>query len=221
MEQDNFDTAKKYFRYYSMAFEKSFKPAGFTYCKIKTNEMCMFETAKELLFIFKGTDEWKDWGVNLRFLHKEDKSNWESHNGFRESAESFEKEIARKIKYTDPKKEISFVGYSLGGAIAIISAINFTRKYENRKFKCITFGQPRVYGDDDIHKMIKKMDSLDYYRVYFKDDIVANIPLKTCGYCHLPAKELILKRKWWHKLGVFGTRLIVQIFIHKLYRKAL
>lgn len=207
--------AKEYYKFYKHAFDRKERSPIYRYITIGTNTMAIFETVYDTVFVFKGTDEFKDWGVNLRIFHKEDCKKWESHNGFDDSAEDFSDIIKMEIKKS--KKDIVFIGYSLGAAIALISAIKFNRVFEYREFKCVTFGQPRVFNYNQIDKIIKKMDDLEYYRVYFDHDIISKVPTKSFGYCHLPAIEIKLKPKLWHKLPL----VFIKILVHKQYKRVL
>jgi Lipase (class 3) len=105
----------------------------------------------------------------------------EVHSGFYE-AYSFLQEglMAVMISMIDtyPNSSILVTGHSLGGAIALLAALDIKTYFEipPENFTLYTFGQPRV-GDKVFSDFVwSQLSSSNYYRVVHYDDMVPHVP---------------------------------------------
>ncbi|KAG9293168.1 hypothetical protein G9A89_010505 [Geosiphon pyriformis] len=83
-------------------------------------------------------------------------------------------------KIVEKKTNLSifnFIGHCVGGVIATLAAIDYSRTLEdlNVIIQVFTFGQPRV-GDLEFAKIVNKRKNLRIYRVTHSDDIVPRLP---------------------------------------------
>ena len=76
------------------------------------------------------------------------------HHGFLEDFESIDEKLTEKVRYflsLNPAAKIFITGHSLGGAMAILCALEFSRQ-KMAVTQVTTFGQPRV-GNDVFAKL--------------------------------------------------------------------
>jgi len=176
--------------------------------RIDNDVMVISKNESSVYIAFIGSNDIMDWinnfDSNLVPINKTDSA--KVHDGFSKSAIKFNDLIemeARPYLY----KNIYFIGHSRGGALATICAINLTNilGMTPTHLQIITYGQPRV-GNHSYCKILfdKK---INYCRVYFKEDIVTNIPPISMGYEH-PwfSNKLELPKSWWHKLPFMFKR---------------
>ncbi len=97
------------------------------------------------------------------------------HEGFRTSALSVRQDVSTRLT---PGQELSLVGYSLGGATAVILAAYLTQDgYVVRDV--LTFGQPKV--TDAIG--VEKLSALPIRRIVSGDDPIALLPTDQYAHC--------------------------------------
>ncbi len=88
----------------------------------------------------------------------------------------------------DHHTPLKVTGHSLGGALAVLAAIDW-----NWVEDCITFGAPRV-GCDEIKQAIRR-NSILHRRYVYGADIVPIVPLLAMGYRH-DCRPIYLTRKY-------------------------
>lgn len=122
--------------------------------------------------VFRGTDEVKDWLVNLDMAKLPGPGRGEEvHRGFEESFQLVSSEIVdilTSANLTTKRKQIFITGHSLGGAIATVCARHL---FHTPRPKLITFGSPRVGNSDFICAIPGK-----HVRVVNSADPVTQVP---------------------------------------------
>ena len=145
-----------------------------------------------LVIAIKGTDSIWDWLKNIKFLHNNDPLSWRNpsdynrgrvsgrvHSGFNTAVDQNFPGLKTLVKNRRREKnqEILLTGHSLGGAIAILTAIGLS---ESDEFPCqktvYTFGAPRV-GDTKFRVSFDSLEELNHYRFERGNDIVPQLPL--------------------------------------------
>ena len=164
--------------------------------KKATKSVCyIFYNKHQIDVCFKGTSTLTDICFNLDIYPKifiDDKIR--IHTGFLNKYLSLKDDIkfnVDKIIKTNEIKQLSFNGYSAGGAIANIASLEFSYIY-NIPINCITFGAPRV---GNIH-FIDKYNSrnITSLRIINKNDIIPSI-LPPIIYRHIH-NPLIIENKY-------------------------
>jgi len=83
-----------------------------------------------------------------------------------------------------PDYDLHFIGHSLGGANALLAAVDVaeTMKLPKGKIKVTTYGQPRVGNE----KFVQYVDTLgfDFRRVVHSHDLVPHVPPRLLSYRH-------------------------------------
>lgn len=126
---------------------------------------------------FKGTvfSEIRTVLYGLMFWHKAVKG-VRYHAGFYKAYEKLLPCFNPAIKANT--KPLYITGHSLGGAIAIITALNMPI---NSFEACYTFGSPRVCN----HKGLPLAENKAIFRVINGNDIVPSLPPRFLGYVHI------------------------------------
>ncbi|MEW6095634.1 MAG: lipase family protein [bacterium] len=132
---------------------------------------------KELIIAFRGTepDCVNDWLTDINIKRTDG-----IHRGFRKAYQDIRKNILGLVR-EHIKKEIYLTGHSLGGALAIICALDIA--WANIK-GIYTFGSPRIFN----RKKVEMFDNLyrnTSYRIANNCDIVTRIPTRISGYHHV------------------------------------
>jgi hypothetical protein len=137
------------------------------------------------IYIFRGTDEGKDWWTNL-VTHRLNKGGTHVHLGFWWGY--------RRVRDHIKDDAVLFLGHSLGGALAQLALIDYPNA------SAITFGAPMV-GDAVLGK---------HHRVVNGNDIVARTPGGALGFKHFGNLTYLAKdgticgqvKKWdWIRFG--------------------
>ena len=85
---------------------------------------------------------------------------------------------------SNPTAEIFVTGHSLGGALAVLAAVDIKHNISpNTKVTLYTYGQPRVGNDEFSDFIFSKLDQT-YVRVTHYDDAVAHGPPRISGFKH-------------------------------------
>jgi hypothetical protein len=152
----------------------------------KANDLFGFlahdDKAKELVLVFRGTINIKNWLINLQSVGKEAydgaPAGTAAANGFVKAWNLVRPSVltameAARKKY--PKEPVVFVGHSLGGAIANLAASYFVGKkiVPASKASLYTFGQPRV-GDEAWAKWFNSLGLKASFRVCNNADVVCH-----------------------------------------------
>jgi len=133
--------------------------------------------------VFRGTNSVADWIFNLTAVPAYYNGRW-SHAGFSAAHKSVWKRIRR---FLSPNKKTVFIGHSLGGALAELSA------WACRDFtdvSLVTFGKPNVF----VRGSKKQMNHKDQISYVSGSDVVARIP--KIGYAPDANQDLIYFDNW-------------------------
>ena len=90
------------------------------------------------------------------------------------------KKIIHLLQKEYPGAEVTVMGYSLGGTLAVHECLQLT--LEGIKCQLITYGSPRV-GNREFAEYVNEMIP-DQWRVVYKRDIVVIHPFNKLGYLH-------------------------------------
>jgi predicted lipase len=164
---------------------------------------------------FLGSNSKTDWKTNFDFpskVYKRQKSCLKAHRGFVRTFKTANDTIIEKMlnlskEFSIPMKEleVSFIGHSFGGAMAILAAEDFYFRFE-QKPNIITFGSPKILANKKSVNYIKDCCG-EIFQFAHQNDIVTYMP---------PMYRHIKK----HKLGKFSlTEILKPHIYHLIYGK--
>lgn len=197
--------------YFSQShISKKLKQTGANQVSIYTKDGTQAYIAEydDVIFVaFKGreADRWQEIKTDLHF--------WESefhdcpvHTGFMNSLNHVKQHLMIDLAYFGPEKRIVYTGHSLGGALALLLAL------EKEPTDICTFGNPRVFKTKDIGLS----EQVNIVRVRTENDFVPYLPPAWLGYTHI-GQEVVLEGRGpsWnsHRLrsylrGVLGNKIL-------------
>ena len=135
--------------------------------------VCLEKSSRQAVLVFRGSDDWKDWKMNLDFLKVKSPLNRDVHGGFLAAYKKVSEGIVRQLDKL-VGWDIHLTGHSLGAALAVICAVHSGVKFRS----VVTFGQPRVFGSNNPVNLSR----FNVVRYVNRSDVVCRIP--TVGYCH-------------------------------------
>ena len=137
--------------------------------------------------VFKSTKEIFDFFVDalafrVRFKHSDHKI--KAHAGFVMAYSSIRKKVNKIIKQSiNNGEKITFLGHSLGGAMATLALLDFEKHFPDSPLSAYTIGSPRVLSKKSA-RIVE--DIVDYStRGWNKKDPITGIPPKWFGYTHV------------------------------------
>lgn len=141
-----------------------------------------------LRITFRGTDSDTDWRLDMRFWKKRipydnASSKIRVHSGF---ITAYKSDVVRKKIHqyiTDDICNIQITGHSLGGALAILCAVDLQYNFPHKDYEVVVFGCPRV-GNAAFAKSYNKR-VFNTIRVENGNDIVTKLPPALLGYRHV------------------------------------
>lgn len=149
-----------------------------------TSTVAFFKSTPECDYvIFRGTNSIGDWFFNLTAIPAYYNKRW-SHGGFAAAHKSVWRRIRRLL---NPNKKTVFIGHSLGGALAELSA------WACRDFTdvaMITFGKPNVF----VRGSKKRMSHKDQISYVSGSDVVSRIP--KIGYAPDANQDMVYFDNW-------------------------
>ncbi|KAI8326182.1 alpha/beta-hydrolase, partial [Martensiomyces pterosporus] len=122
------------------------------------------------------------------------------HAGFLQSTNSAYPYILKNIRAAAddfPEFNIVFLGHSLGGGNAVLSALEYARDNEDSKdrIRVWTFGEPRV-GNRAFAEYYTQMLGNQTYRITYQADVVPHVPpWQILGYQHHPLEIHVINRQ--------------------------
>lgn len=131
------------------------------------------DTEAATVVAFRGTDDVQDF-INDISVKMDDFAGVRVHRGFVRAYRAVREEVRRIVR--DTTKPVVFTGHSLGGAIALVAAL------DTRKAACVlTFGQPRTCDQAGIDRLT----GIVYMRIINNNDIVPWVPpARSAMYTH-------------------------------------
>lgn len=135
---------------------------------------------RETIITYRGTITFRDWQCNLDFLpikYPNTKMNGQFHRGYVKIVSQITtlpqfKVLENHIENIDDN--ILLTGHSSGAAKSILTSLYLASKYENRNFKVVTFGCPKV-ANKEFYEYIHSIPNLEYISVILRDDVVPHI----------------------------------------------
>lgn len=186
---DTFDSYK------SLGFDKSIKVASsHDFCAVLLNSI-----TKDLVIVFRGSDDVEDWIDNFEFLSTETERFGRVHSGFLKAYSEFSDKILLAIKgiYRSDAK-FTITGHSLGGALGTLLSIDLRKIYPDSSISLVTFGSPKV--GKSAFKKIFEDSKVDYTRYVNGNDIVPMLPRSYTLYTHVGTLSSIGSSSIWSKL---------------------
>lgn len=92
---------------------------------------------------------------------------------------------AGELKNKYPAAKTLIAGHSLGGAIASLTAVDYT-KLGNKVDYFFTYGAPRVGTPEFSAWFIEFVNPNEHWRVTHYKDMVVHTPPSSFGYLHVP-----------------------------------
>jgi len=143
----------------------------------------------ELVIAFRGSQQARDWitdfaGWSIPYNNK--KTKIRLHWGFNQAYTCYARgRIHRFIQiHREEIKWITVCGFSLGGALATLCAIDlqFNNLIDAQKMDCFPAGNPRVGNKEFVRSFNKRVPRC--WRTYNRNDIVPKLPPFILGYHH-------------------------------------
>lgn len=135
--------------------------------------ICVHAPSRQIVVSFRGSDDWKDWSTNLKFLKIKSPFNRDVHSGFQAAYNSIREGLEQYLSQL-AGWDLFMTGHSLGAALASICAVQSGAKFK----QVVTFGCPRVFGSNSE----VNLSNYNVIRYVNKADLVCRIP--TIGYDH-------------------------------------
>lgn len=159
---------------------------------------------KVLYIIFRQTDSTKDWLTNFTFYKKPYKhmnKTFFCHAGFIDAYKSVQDTIQVYFK-ENIIHEVEILGYSLGGALALLCYEDFMYRKETKQpmydvpIKGMSFGAPRVFSCIWNYRLVKERCK-DFIRIENKNDLVTRVPFEVQLFKHVGEYIRLLKRNFY------------------------
>ncbi|KAJ2488050.1 hypothetical protein EV174_000156 [Coemansia sp. RSA 2320] len=148
------------------------------------------DDTKEIIVSWRGSTVFMDWVADFTFMS----TSWPAqidgakvHLGFLSAynaAAGKVKDVVAGLVQTYPDYRIVLTGHSLGGAQAVLAAVDIatTRPEWISRIELYTFGQPRV-GNSAFSNWLSKLP-IPIFRTVYRSDIVPQVPLQAMGFQH-------------------------------------
>ena len=161
----------------------------------------------EVWVAFRGTDSARDLQLDLQF-HKTPVpelcpiSKARIHYGFRNAyfCDSFRTKLKEKIRERGAAR-IYFTGHSLGGAMALLAALDFRCTDPKPEIWVVTFGAPRI-GNRAFRKFFDEK-ILECVQVRNANDAVTKLPPALFGYRHVGSAWHVGS---WRVFGIYSLK---------------
>lgn len=156
------------------AAEASYKPTwgGITVEIPKTGAFARITEDDGFIHVaFRGTDEIKDWLINLGAIPAWRYGGAWVHRGFKNAHASIWSRVRTELERRGGEKPLLVTGHSLGGALAELSCL-FLRDYP-QPVSLVTFGKPNVFAKPRAARLQYLRDQIS---VVAGSDAVARVP---------------------------------------------
>ena len=161
-------------------------PGSFLSAPSTDTQVLVVEQADCIIIAFRGTKELRDWITDAEFVRKllveeADGSRCEVHAGFLDAYASIIERLTSHLRLiVVGERPIYITGHSLGGALAIIAALELKRQKFNVAH-IYTFGQPRV-GNAAFAQLYNWSLQDSTFCVVAESDPVPLLPTLLMGY---------------------------------------
>jgi hypothetical protein len=151
--------------------------------------------------MFKPSNSLLDWIVNFVFFKKKIPYNnvknrkIKVHSGYMEryTLNSVRTNILLWLAKKNDVNEVVVIGYSMGGGLAPICAVDIAYNFPEKKVKCIALSSPRVGNKSFIKSLEKRVESVHFT---YGNDAVPMLPPKLFGFEHISKRKIYNKKKW-------------------------
>jgi predicted lipase len=159
-------------------------------------------TNKSFSIVFRGSESFCDWVYDLLIFKYRLYDNIKVHYGFYRQLtyQNTLKQLYNIIEKNSKKhNDYSWFvsGHSLGGALSILGAYLFSKKFSDIHFTIVSLASPRV-GNVDFAYDFNNQLNLTHYRICNNKDIVTAVPY--FGYRHT-GYTIHYKNNKWIKIG--------------------
>ncbi|MGG0175931.1 lipase family protein [Gottfriedia acidiceleris] len=138
------------------------------------------ESKNEIIIAFRGTDSFKDnesdqdlYQVEYPFVENVGKT----HRGFTCIYQSARNEMIRELLKLSTDKRLFITGYSLGGALAVLSTFDIAINTDFKTPFVYTFGSPRVADPEFSHRFNQVVKNS--VRIFNVHDIIPTLPAES------------------------------------------
>lgn len=159
-----------------------------------------------LYIVFRGSDKSIDWMNNFQlrqqvYPYSDDNTEVKFHQGFMSAYFAVRKDLLKAMD-TFTGQHVIVTGHSLGGALAIIAALDIQYNLGAKRdlsFEVYTFGAPRVGNEAMVESYNRRIPKS--YRFVYGWDIVTRIPRTWQGYAHVEEAIQLGSRWTWNFLS--------------------
>ncbi len=164
-----------------------FRRAAYVNCRETGVQYYIGKSADETLIAFRGTDSFRDLIHDLMFLKRVLPEGGERkirvHSGFLDIYRKSEvREKVRSCVCSCGMRRVFVTGHSLGGALAILCALDLSHGGDAGDVSCVVFGAPRVGNRAFAHAYNSLVG--DSLRIECGNDAVCKLPPALFGYRH-------------------------------------
>ena len=162
-------------------------------------EGAVFEDEENIFVCFMATNKWYDWLTNFTFFKKAlpsvSNKKIRAHSGYlnRYILNSVRSKILVKVSRSE-KKKVIVTGYSMGGGLAPICALDLAMVFKDYDVKCVAMAGPRVGNKGFVEKFDKKVDGLN---LTFGNDVITKAPPVWWGFRHIFTWHFGPESKWY------------------------
>ncbi len=161
---------------------------------------------KEKMYIlFMASNSFQDWLSNLLYFKKKIPYNnvknrkIKVHRGYikRYTLNSVRTKILLFVAKHKDIKEIIVTGYSMGGGLAPICAVDLAYNFPEKEVSCIAMAGPRIGNRAFINSLEKRVSSV---HISYGYDPIVKIPPRLFGFKHISKRlhyESDKKRRFW------------------------
>ena len=168
----------------------------------------LFSNAEMELLAFRGTDDFKDMGKNSKAYWTESPYG-PVHAGFMGAANDLLPQVTERLAGMsgDSPKSLWLTGHSLGGSIALLTAITLYEKYNLDVAGVYTFGQPAI-GGRKFQKIFREKFKPNYFRIVYQLDSVPKLIVPVLMNAHVGVlKHIDSKDRLWSGKVPFRVKL--------------
>jgi triacylglycerol lipase len=169
----------------------------------KRLEGCICTLGDTQYIFFMATNTIHDWLTNLFLFKKKVPYNnvhrkVKVHSGYvnRYTLNSVRTKILLETAKNTNIKNIIVSGYSMGGGLAPICAVDLGYNFPDKKVTCLAFAGPRV-GNKKFVESVEKYTE-DSLNLIYRNDAITKAPPKLFGFKHIKNRIFFSEeRKWW------------------------
>lgn len=151
--------------------------------------------------MFEASNSNLDWITNFIFFKKRIPYNnvknrkIKVHSGYmdRYTLNSVRTNILLWLARQSDVNKVVVIGYSMGGGLAPICAVDVAYNFPDKEVKCIALAGPRVGNEAFIKSLENRVESVHFT---YGNDTVPMLPPKLFGFSHITNRKIYNKKKW-------------------------